>query len=384
MSTEQSPAGRLTILVVDDSPANRELLDFALSDEFDVLEADSGESALVVVQERVPDLVLLDVSMPGMGGYGLMERWRDDPKLTDVPVIFVTANTALENELRGLDLGAVDYVTKPFSIPILRARVNVHLSLRDALRRLAAQNAQLRTERDIVEGVIDRLRHAPQFRNDDLRMVMSACDAVNGDIVLSTTTASGKRWLLVGDVAGHGLPAAVVSPLLSYIFYRSARNGGELSETLDELNHVMCAQMPDEVYMPHCAVEFDTRTGVAQLWNGGLPGCFRLARDGTVEHFPSSSLPIGVLEGMDSLMETRAVQLQAGDRLYIFTDGITEAASPDGEAFGAERATEHLRTAPRDAPLDAIVLALHAFRGNPSLADDLSLVELSFRGPDAA
>ena len=124
---------RATILVVDDTPENLALMSSLLKERYKVKVANGGEKALRIAQgEPPPDLVLLDIMMPEMDGYQVLERLKSDARTRDVPVIFLTAKAEVEDERRGLELGAVDYITKPISPPIVLARVRTQLSLKAA------------------------------------------------------------------------------------------------------------------------------------------------------------------------------------------------------------------------------------------------------------
>ena len=126
-----------TILIVDDSPENLAVLNELLQPSFRVLAATSGDKALrVAAGASRPDLVLLDVMMPGLDGYQVFERLRADPATRDIPVIFITALDGYEAELRGLELGAVDYITKPIVPAVVLARVGTQLELKRARDRL--------------------------------------------------------------------------------------------------------------------------------------------------------------------------------------------------------------------------------------------------------
>lgn len=136
-----------TILIVDDAPQNLTILGELLQDQYRVRAANSGERALkAVATSPRPDLILLDIMMPGMDGYEVLERLKADDTTRDIPVIFITAMTASEDEERGLRLGAVDYITKPFNPAIVLARVEAQLALKPARDLLANQNEWLEGE----------------------------------------------------------------------------------------------------------------------------------------------------------------------------------------------------------------------------------------------
>jgi class 3 adenylate cyclase/AmiR/NasT family two-component response regulator len=139
---------RATVLVVDDTPANLSLLAAVLKDDYRVKLASSGERALDLVAAAPPDLILLDVMMPGLSGYEVCAQLKADPATRDIPVIFVTAMADVEDEERGFTLGAVDYITKPISPPIVRVRVKTCLQLREQACELHRLVDQLQVQAD--------------------------------------------------------------------------------------------------------------------------------------------------------------------------------------------------------------------------------------------
>lgn len=119
------------ILIVDDMPANIKVLGQVLRNEYEIVIATSGPKALeLAASDNPPDLVLLDIEMPGMDGYEVCKRLKNEDKTRNISIIFVTAKKEEDDETRGLELGAVDYIVKPFSIPIVKARVKTHLKLK--------------------------------------------------------------------------------------------------------------------------------------------------------------------------------------------------------------------------------------------------------------
>ena len=166
----------VTILIVDDEPANLSLLTHLLRPEYQVRAANSGESALrAAASEPRPDLVLLDVMMPGMDGYAALARLRENPATRDIPVVFVTAMVDAADEERGLQLGAADYITKPIRPAVVRARVRTQLEAKQARDWLKNQNAVLETEvarrmaeNDLIQLVsIRALAHLAETRDPE-------------------------------------------------------------------------------------------------------------------------------------------------------------------------------------------------------------------------
>lgn len=131
-----------TLLTVDDEPVNLRLVVDGLSDQFRFLVATDGAKALRLAKEKKPELILLDVMMPEMDGFEVCAKLKEDPETRDIPVVFATALTQDSNEKKGLELGAVDYVTKPFRLPILEARLKNHVQMTRAKARMKELNEE--------------------------------------------------------------------------------------------------------------------------------------------------------------------------------------------------------------------------------------------------
>ncbi len=156
-----------TILIVDDTKINIDILVNALGEDYDVSVAMDGESALEDVANSAPDLILLDIMMPGMDGYEVLGKLKADPAAKDIPVIFCTAMTQIEDEEKGLELGAVDYIRKPFSPPIVKARVKNHLDLKLAREKVKERNSILRENMRLRE-------HVERITQHDLKTPLNA------------------------------------------------------------------------------------------------------------------------------------------------------------------------------------------------------------------
>jgi len=149
-----------TILIVDDTPTNLDILfDFLANFGFKVLFAEDGESALENVKYALPDLILLDVIMPGIDGFETCRRLKDSERTQSIPIIFMTALTETTDKLKGLSLGAVDYITKPLQHEEVLARVNIHLSLQNLNKKLQRQNVRLQEEIQQRKQIEEQLRH---------------------------------------------------------------------------------------------------------------------------------------------------------------------------------------------------------------------------------
>jgi len=163
---------KITILVVDDTPENIEVLDSILNSQYSVKVALSGERALELVEAiPQPDMILLDIMMPGMDGYDVISRLQSNPATVNIPVIFITGKSDAADEEKGLKLGAVDYITKPISPSIVRARVKTHLALYNQNRELE-KKVEERTQqlKEAKLEVISCLGRAAEFKDNETGM----------------------------------------------------------------------------------------------------------------------------------------------------------------------------------------------------------------------
>jgi len=183
---------RSTILIVDDVPNNIEILLGALERDYDTQFATSGVEALELLKNELPDLILLDVMMPGMDGYEVCRRLKDAPATQNIPIIFVTARDAVRDQEHGFNIGAVDYITKPYEISLLRARVRTHITLK--------------RKSDLLETLValDGLTSIPNRRRFDETLCIEWRRAIREQTSLALIMADVDQFKNYNDFYGHG------------------------------------------------------------------------------------------------------------------------------------------------------------------------------------
>ncbi|MBF0588230.1 MAG: SpoIIE family protein phosphatase [Magnetococcales bacterium] len=374
MNQERSKA---TILAVDDTPTNIDVVKGVLSQTYIVQAAINGKMALKIIERQKPDLILLDIMMPDMDGYEVCRRLKADPETREIPIIFLTAKTSQDAELEGLELGAVDYITKPFSPPIVQARVKTHLALREANRHLGLQNRQLQNERELIENILLKMRSANAMDERFLRSLVSPVEETAGDMLLSAFAPDGRQLVLLGDFTGHGLPAAIGGPLVDYILHQRARRNDTGEATIREINSQLHARLPTGIFFAATLVEITPDRAKATIWGAALPEVL-LIRDGKLHQSINSTLPpLGVLETMDFAESSIEVALQKDDRLCVFSDGIIEASPPNGPMFGVDRLASFLcKAISEQKPLAELISILASYTGSSLFDDDITLVEI--------
>ncbi|MBF0460775.1 MAG: diguanylate cyclase [Magnetococcales bacterium] len=237
-------AQRETLLLVDDESFNLSVLQEFLGSDYDLLLARSGEQALQRVRfVPPPDLILLDIVMPGMDGYQVLARLQADSATREIPVVFITALGEVADEAKGLALGAVDYITKPLSPAIVQARVRTQISLRKSLLALQSMNAQLAIKNEELSrlnailqnmAMLDGLTGIPNRRHFDNYLEQEWGRAVRDNTALALILLDIDHFKLFNDHYGHAAGdeclkqvARVLADAMSRPVDLLARYGGE-------------------------------------------------------------------------------------------------------------------------------------------------------------
>jgi len=207
---------RLTILAVDDTPTNIDVIKELLSDSYFVQAAVNGKMALKIIEKKKPDLILLDIMMPEMDGYEVCQLLKADEATRDIPVIFLTAKVEMEDERKGLELGAVDYITKPLSPAILKERVKTHLELKVARDYLKRENEILE------EKVVERTQQMEELQ--DVAMVAMGSLAETRDPETGNHIRRTQRYvkLLALQLKDHPRFSDFLTPMNITALYKSA------------------------------------------------------------------------------------------------------------------------------------------------------------------
>ena len=379
------PPRRATVLVVDDEPVNRTLLKGLLRRNFDVVEAASGADALALAPGGLIDVVVMDIHMPGMGGFEATPLIKAAAGERYLPVILMTASNEEALLSEGLARGADDFLLKPISRTLLEAKVNALLRAADVFRVLRDQNRELTARRaaaqrdyEIARGVFDRVTRRSRLDLPDVIAEGSSLEAFNGDLLLAAQAGSKLR-LLVGDFTGHGLSAAVGALPVSEVFFAMTQQAFALGDLVRELAEKLHRMFPRDLFLAACLVDIDLVSGSLAVWNGGLPDALVFSGNGElVARAPSRHPPLGILPG--AAVDRAVVQLPfaRGARLAVFSDGLPESRGKDGTMFGIERVERELTAAGRVADWTAPLREAHAaFRGLRAVEDDITFVGIT-------
>ena len=388
--------GEERILVVDDNQVTLALLSSILRKAGYTAEvAHDGEEALAKVAESPPDLILLDIEMPRLNGFEVLAALTADPLTSTLPVLFITARTRSADKVRGLELGAVDYVTKPFSRAEVLARVQTQLRINQLTRSLVRKQARLDEDlcaaADIQKSLIQCSDAVPEGVRIATRF--EPCESIGGDIFNSVRLGRDHLGLYVLDVSGHGVPSAMVPvsvarslSLEGGLVCSTDASSGETriappSRVLDLLEH----EYPMERFGKYFTISYlvlDLCSGKLLYSSAAHPPPVVVRRGGLGLRLREGGSLLGL--GMSIPFEQGQLDLSPGDRLFLFTDGIVEHPDDCGCPFGDEQLERllvgtHERSL--EATCDGVMTAIRRHGGGRPPRDDISLFAIEYRGP---
>lgn len=378
------------LLVVDDNPDNREMLSRRLKrlGYENVLLAGDGEEALAMNSEAAFDAILLDVMMPRKSGIEVLEQLRSENRLEDTPVIMISAATEIDTVVRCLELGAEDYLPKPFNPVLLRARLGsvlekkgLRAEVRRQLSRMEAELAEARRQQ--LSMVPTEFPSAAEGVPIDVHAVMHPAREVGGDLYDCFSLDAHTLCIAVGDVSDKGMPAALfmarARSLLRATTLQFAEATGRRPSPADiaaVMNVELCKNNPICMFITLFFGFLDLATGVLHYVNAGHVRPYLLHADQPAEELLCrNGPPLGVMEM--ARFHNGELEVAPGAGMVIISDGVPDMMNAEGDSYGLDRLLEDLQEVGHlpAAPLTAnLVERIYAFSGDTPQADDVTML----------
>lgn len=369
------------ILIVDDTPTNLRLLTQMLTQRgHGVRAATSGARALESARVNPPSLILLDIRMPEMNGYEVCETLKEDPRTIDIPIIFISALNEIEDKVKGFSVGGVDYITKPFQLEEVIARVETHLALRRLQKRL--QDANKRYERELeLAGSLQATFFPSEPANIpgwQLSVVLKPARETSGDYYDIYSLPNGRLGILIADVVDKGAAAALYMALSWTLIRTYAQDyPSQPDSVLSAVNQRIISDTDATRFLTVFYGILDPASGRLIYCNAGHnpPILLRSGKKVTEERLSNTGVPLGLFE--DETWKHAEVQLDPGDMLVLYTDGVTEAQSSEDEFFDLHRliasAKANLGREAKDVQ-QAILADIDQFMDGAPQLDDIAMV----------
>lgn len=362
------------VLIVDDVRTNLLILESILGKEgFDILEACNGRECRKAAELRNPDLILLDIMMPGEDGFETCKKLKDNPVTVDIPVIFVSALDETANKIRGFSVGAVDYVTKPYDHDEIIARVKLHLRLSKALKAVIETQANRLGQLTMAQQAI--LLSPDELPEAKFSVFYKPVMEAGGDFYDVLPLSTNIFGYFCADVSGHNLGSSLATSSFKALISQNAGVVNSPKETLSTVNRVLEKVLPVEIYLTAVYILLNRQKKTVKIASAGHPPVVYLPVNGK----PELLSPVGDILGMfeNVSMDTLELDVCEGDRFYTYSDGIIES---DGiKDISREKGLEnlikninHSKVLSVKMSIDAIITGL--FGSNPSLSDDILLL----------
>lgn len=382
------------ILIVDDEPFNVDYVEQELQDAgYQTIAAENGQQALEMIRGDNPDLVLLDIMMPVMDGFEVLSRLQEKAETRDIPVIVISASNDLKSVVRGIQLGAEDYLPKPFEPALLKARISSSLEkkhLRDLQKLyLKSLERELEIGREIQKGFLPR--ELPRVEGWEVAAYFKAAREVAGDYYDAFQLPDGNLICVVGDVCGKGVGAALYMTLFRSLIRATSRmdylyqtEGGQENKNAVRLLHVISFtnNYVAETH-GHTSMFSTVFIGILDLVNsrltyincGNEPALLVGSENVISELWPTGPI-VGVIPNAE--FSTREVLMGENDMLFAYTDGVTDALNISERAFGRERLVALLKgeRITCDALLKKIEGRLQEHMGEAVQFDDITALAL--------
>ena len=384
------------LLLVDDNEDNRYTLTRRLQREgyANLTSAIDGRQALELLGAQSFDLVLLDVMMPDLNGYEVLERMRADERLRHIPVIMISALDEIESVIRCVELGAEDYLSKPFVPTLLRARVGASLEkkrLRDEMVTvLAALEYELESARKVQLGMVPIDFAVPTTAGQfQIFATLEPARQIGGDLYDFFWGEDGKLYFVIADVSDKGAPAALfmarTKTMIRMVATLVGKGDGAIVEPnliMKRVNEELCLDNRQGMFVTAIFGVLDPATASVAFCNAGHnPPYIVSEKNGVALLVSPRSKPLGIRPTFS--YETVTCKLDSGDCLFLYTDGITEAMDPGGGWFSEGRLEQVLHPLAGEAAstvVEKVITAVREFAATAPQADDIAAMAIRRSG----
>jgi serine phosphatase RsbU (regulator of sigma subunit) len=383
------------ILIVDDEPFNVDYIEQELEESgYEILSATNGQEALEIIHTEAPDLVLLDIMMPVMDGFEVLSRLKENADTRDIPVIVISASTDLKSVVKGVKLGAEDYLPKPFEPALLNARISSSLEkkhLRD-LQKMYLQSLERELEigHEIQMGFLPR--EIPTIEGWEIAAHFKAAHEVAGDYYDVFILPNGDPLLVIGDVAGKGVGAALYMSLFRSLIRATSKTDllfnkiGMSALSNKERLQAIITYVNQYVFETHghtsifstifiCALDHMGKK-LSYINCGNEPAIMVGNESSMTLLWPTGPI-VGVLS--DAEFVPQEIEMNPSDLLLIHTDGVTDAMNSSDVVFGRERLVTFLESGRRKFNTNSDLLAglqdqLEDHIGEAAQFDDITIL----------
>ncbi len=311
----------MTVLVVDDSLSNTKLIEMTLVREgYRVLTALNGPDGRELAKKEQPNLILLDIKMPGESGFDVIKKLKQHVDTNAIPVIFLTGEAEIDTKLQGFELGAVDYIIKPFHTLEVSARVRLHLKLSIATNSLIMSQAE--KLKQITEAQVSMMTTPDMIPEAKFGVLYIALHEAGGDFYDVLHISDNIFGYFVADFSGHDIRISYMTASIKALLNQNCTPVFKPQESVKLINDVLLEILPEGKYLTACYAHLNRKSKLLTIISAGHPPAVYVPNGGKPELVIIEGDILGIFK--DVIFGEKVLNVLPGDRLYIYSDGIIE------------------------------------------------------------
>lgn len=380
------------ILVINDDKELREIIQYILQEKgYDTCEAADGTEGIEQAVLQKPDLILLDILMPGLNGYETCRKLKENAQTEDIPVIFLSSLTSSKDKIQGLELGAVDFINNVTDHGELLARVQTHLKIKSLNQALICANTELvrkqtSLDNDLQAAAIIQKSFLPsnsRIGNSELAFIWLPSNKLGGDIFNAIRCNNHKVILYMIDVSGHDVPSALVTISVSQ-FLHQQNLAADCLLSPSQMMLALDREYPIERFDRYFTIFYlilNTNEGSLNYSCAGHPPAILLKKDKGLKILNLGGPIIGLNRAL--VFEEGFETIEEGDKIFLYTDGVIELKNQKEELFGLDRLCvllESLKNESVDQIIKAVITECNTFSQGIIQQDDISIFGFEFKG----
>jgi len=373
----------LKILAIDDSKLNRAIIKKTLKNlDLEVDEASDGEEGLEKLKHKEYDLILVDIIMPKLDGFGFLSAFKSIIGKKFIPVILMTGSDDLNSKIKGLRIGADDFLLKPLNEKELIARVLSLLRLKMTHNELFEKNQLIQKEMETAQRVQQYII-PKDFSHIPYPLISGRylpIESIGGDYFDCYDLGDDHYGFLIADVTGHGIPAALVMTMSKMTFSLFAPQHKTTNTLLSAVNKEMKSLLLDYQYITSFYVIYDHKNKLIKFTNAGhTRALFYRAETEKMLALDTQGFFIGIAE--DTVYEQKSIKVKKGDRLFLYTDGLTEIKNNNKEEYGDKNLASFIKNYPElnsDNFCDSLLQDIKNFTSLDNRDDDIAFLNIEF------
>lgn len=323
-------SGDYHVLAIDDSRINCAMIKRVLAAAgYQVSTALSGEEGRKAALELHPHIILLDIEMPGEDGFSTIVKLKDNPDTANIPVIFLSGVSDVDSKVQGFELGAVDFITKPFEPAEIRARTKLHIRMSQAMQALLKQQQeQLKVLEDAQHQMLVRPEEIPDAK---FAVYYQSLEAAGGDFYAVSRISEQVYGYFVGDVSGHDISTSYLTSAINVLLKQNCSPLYTPAESMRIINSVLRRSLDNRKFLAATYLQVDRQNLEATVINMGNPPLLMVPGDRNDRFITARGAPLGMFP--NSFYDSYIVKCAPGDRFYLFSDGLLET---NGKVWSVE------------------------------------------------